>query len=149
MKNTVRKTEYPEQILQHQKKGTVLKLSDFLKESGGTNEPGNQKNTLKGLPVSQGLTDGTALVIKDPSDFSHVKADHILVCKYPAPELTGYFPFIKGIVTDMGGLLNPTGTAAREFHLPAVFGTKCSTDIIHSGDKIKLDGNRGTIKIIN
>ena len=60
-----------------------------------------------------------------------------------------FFPGIKGLVTDQGGMLIPAAISAREHHIPAVFGLGDATRRIESGDIIRVEGDVGIIKILS
>ena len=60
---------------------------------------------------------------------------------------TPYFPLLKGVVTEVGGLLSHGAVVAREYGLPAVVGVFGASDVIKSGDMVVLDGNSGLLTI--
>jgi pyruvate,water dikinase len=56
---------------------------------------------------------------------------------------------VKGLVSNTGGLLSHASIVAREYGLPAVVNVEFATSKILDGQKIIVDGNRGTVKIIS
>ena len=58
------------------------------------------------------------------------------------------FSKIGALVTDTGGALSHPAVVAREFHVPCVVGTRRATQIIHNGDKIRVDGSKGIVEVI-
>ncbi len=146
MKNILRKTDHKEQALHEIKAGKVIKISDFIKDNS-SNEVGEKDKQIKGFPVSIGVVTGTAVVITDQAHLKNIEENSVIVCKNASPDLTLYYPMIKGLVTDTGGSLNPAASAAREYHIPAVFGTGHATETIKTGDTITIEGNSGIVKI--
>ena len=58
------------------------------------------------------------------------------------------FTKIAAVVTDSGGALSHPAVVAREFHIPAVVGTINATEKLKTGQKIRVDGLKGTVEII-
>src|SRR5947199_1154168 len=78
-------------------------------------------DALVGLPVSAGTIEGRARVILDMAD-ADLEAGDILVTAYTDPSWTPLFVAIKGLVTEVGGLMTHGAVIAREYGLPAVVG---------------------------
>jgi pyruvate,water dikinase len=58
------------------------------------------------------------------------------------------FLAIKGLVTEVGGLMAHGAVIAREFGLPAVVGVEHATDLIRDGQRIRVRGTEGYIEIL-
>jgi pyruvate,water dikinase len=58
------------------------------------------------------------------------------------------FVSIKGLVTEVGGLMTHGSVIAREYGLPAVVGVENATKIIKDGQRIRIHGTEGYIKIL-
>ena len=54
-----------------------------------------------------------------------------------------------GVVMDMGGVLSHGAIIAREYGLPAVVNVGPASQIIQTGQTIRVDGDRGTVTILN
>ncbi|MHC4694743.1 MAG: PEP-utilizing enzyme, partial [Planctomycetota bacterium] len=104
--------------------------------------------TLTGLPVSPGVTTGKARVILRADADQQVLAGEILVAPFTDPGWTPYFVTATAIVMDQGGILSHGSIVAREYGIPAVVNVGFATQIIKTGQKIEVDGNQGTIKIL-
>jgi pyruvate,water dikinase len=50
---------------------------------------------------------------------------------------------------EVGGLMTHGAVVAREYGIPAVVGVDKAKEIISDGEKIRVDGDLGTIEIIN
>jgi len=55
---------------------------------------------------------------------------------------------VKAIVTNEGGILCHAAIIAREFKKPCIVGTKIATQVLHDGDLVEVDANKGIVKII-
>jgi rifampicin phosphotransferase len=86
---------------------------------------------LTGLPVSAGTVEGRARVVLDLAE-AGLGADDILVTPYTDPSWTPVFVAIKGLVTEVGGLMTHGAVIAREYGLPAVVGVEHATRLILS-----------------
>ena len=106
------------------------------------------KGVIQGLPASPGVVEGIARVVKSPAEFNEVGRDEILVCIMTNPAWVVVFSKIAGIVTDSGGVLSHSAVVAREFMIPAVVGTGTASREIKSGDKIRVDGDKGVVTIL-
>ena len=103
---------------------------------------------LTGLPVSPGVTTGKARVILRADADQQVLAGEILVAPFTDPGWTPYFVTAVAIVMDQGGILSHGSIVAREYGIPAVVNVGFATQIIKTGQTIQVDGNTGTIKIL-
>jgi rifampicin phosphotransferase len=103
---------------------------------------------LIGLPVSAGTVEGRARVILDMAE-ADLEAGDILVTAYTDPSWTPAFVAIKGLVTEVGGLMTHGAVIAREYGLPAVVGVEDATGFIRDGQRIRLNGTDGYIEILS
>ena len=102
---------------------------------------------LVGLPVSAGTIEGRARVILDMAE-ADLEAGDILVTAYTDPSWTPVFVAIKGLVTEVGGLMTHGAVIAREYGLPAVVGVEHATRLIRDGERIRVHGTDGYIEIL-
>ncbi|MFE4705435.1 phosphoenolpyruvate synthase [Peribacillus simplex] len=104
-------------------------------------------DAIVGLPVSSGVIEGRARVILNMEDADLEEGD-ILVTPFTDPSWTPLFVSIKGLVTEVGGLMTHGAVIAREYGLPAVVGVENATKIIRDGQRIRVHGTEGYIEII-
>jgi pyruvate,water dikinase len=102
---------------------------------------------LTGLPVSAGTVEGRARVILDMAE-ADLDAGDILVTAYTDPSWTPAFVAIKGLVTEVGGLMTHGAVIAREYGLPAVVGVEHATRLIRDGQRIRVHGTDGYVEIL-
>jgi pyruvate,water dikinase len=105
--------------------------------------------TLEGAAVSPGQVTAPASIIRSPEDFDKMAPDSILVCITTTPAWTPLFAQAKGLVTDIGGALAHGSIVAREYGIPAVMGTGVATQRIKSGELVRVDGDRGTVTLVD
>ncbi|PEJ23495.1 phosphoenolpyruvate synthase [Peribacillus butanolivorans] len=102
---------------------------------------------IVGLPVSSGVIEGRARVILKMEDADLEDGD-ILVTTFTDPSWTPLFVSIKGLVTEVGGLMTHGAVIAREYGLPAVVGVENATKLIKDGQRIRVNGTEGYIEIL-
>ncbi len=102
---------------------------------------------LIGLPVSAGTIEGRARVIRDIAQ-ADIEAGDILVTTYTDPSWTPLFLAIKGLVTEVGGLMTHGAVIAREYGFPAVVGVEHATRLIRDGQRIRVDGTNGFVETL-
>ncbi|MFD0048729.1 phosphoenolpyruvate synthase [Actinomycetes bacterium NPDC127524] len=100
---------------------------------------------IAGLPVSSGVVEGRARVILNMEDADLEEGD-ILVTAFTDPSWTPLFVSIKGLVTEVGGLMTHGAVIAREYGLPAVVGVENATKLIKDGQLIRIHGTEGFIE---
>ncbi|XP_025058906.1 uncharacterized protein LOC102384026 isoform X4 [Alligator sinensis] len=101
---------------------------------------------LSGIIISQGVAKGTARVLKSVAEASSIQQGDILIVAIPEVGWTYYFPLLGGLVTEIGGILSHGGIIAREYGLPCIMKCKGATICFKSGDKVILDGFKGTVQ---
>jgi phosphoenolpyruvate synthase/pyruvate phosphate dikinase len=104
-------------------------------------------DALVGLAVSAGTVEGRARVILDMAE-ADLEAGDILVTAYTDPSWSPLFVTIKGLVTQVGGLMTHGAVIAREYGLPAVVGVEHATRLIRDGQRIRVNGTDGYVEIL-
>jgi len=102
---------------------------------------------IVGLAVSSGVIEGRARVILNMEDAA-LEAGDILVTAFTDPSWTPLFVSIKGLVTEVGGLMTHGAVIAREYGLPAVVGVENATQLIKDGQRIRVHGTEGYVEIL-
>lgn len=104
-------------------------------------------NAIAGLAVSSGIVEGRARVILKMEE-ADLEEDDILITPFTDPSWTPLFVSVKGLVTEVGGLMTHGAVIAREYGLPAVVGVENATKLIKDGQKIRLNGTDGYIELL-
>ncbi len=100
---------------------------------------------LVGLAVSGGTVEGRARVVLDMAE-ADLQPGDILVTAFTDPSWTPTFVTIKGLVTEVGGLMTHGAVIAREYGLPAVVGVEHATQVIADGQRIRVHGTDGYVE---
>ena len=59
------------------------------------------------------------------------------------------FGKIRATVTDIGGMMSHAAIVCREYGLPAVTGTGVGSSRIKTGQRLRVDGGKGTVEILD
>jgi pyruvate,water dikinase len=73
----------------------------------------------------------------------------ILVTAHTDPSWTPLFVAIKGLVTEVGGLMTHGAVIAREYGVPAVVGVEHATRLIRDRQRIRVHGTEGYVEILS
>jgi pyruvate,water dikinase len=92
--------------------------------------------------------EGTARVITTVGDLHLVLPGEILVCGGTTTEWTPAFGIILACVCDTGGSLTHAAIVSREYGIPCVVGTAIATQVVKTGDRIRVDGRAGTVQVL-
>lgn len=103
---------------------------------------------LAGTPVSPGVAVGLVRVVDDPSG-AQLTPGEILVCRGTDPAWTPLFLAAAGLVTEVGGLMTHGSVVAREYGIPAVVGVHDATTRLRTGMRVRVDGTRGAVTILD
>jgi pyruvate, water dikinase len=106
-------------------------------------------NEIRGFAASNGVVEGPACVIKSVEEIGRLRQGDILVCQITNPTWAPIFQKIAGAVSDIGGSMSHAAIVAREFGLPAVVGTGNATSRIKNGQRLRVDGGRGVVTILD
>ncbi|WP_336773477.1 phosphoenolpyruvate synthase [Paenibacillus sp. MMO-58] len=103
---------------------------------------------IAGLAVSSGVIEGRARVILNMEE-ANLEDGDILVTSFTDPSWTPLFVSIKGLVTEVGGLMTHGAVIAREYGIPAVVAVENATTLIKDGQRIRVHGTEGYIEILS
>ena len=106
-------------------------------------------NVLAGVAASAGKVTATARVLFGPEDFERMQAEDVLVAVTTTPAWTPLFTLASAVVTDIGGPLSHSSIVAREYGIPAVLATGIATRRIQDGQTITVDGDAGTVTLLD
>ena len=115
--------------------------------TGKYNRENLPAEAIAGMAVSSGVIEGRARVILNMEDADMEDGD-ILVTTFTDPSWTPLFVSIKGLVTEVGGLMTHGAVIAREYGLPAVVGVENATKLIKDGQRIRVNGTEGYVEIL-
>jgi len=104
--------------------------------------------TWKGVPLSAGVAEAPALVLEQPLTTELPAEPYILVCPSTDPAWVPLFVEARGLVMETGGVLSHGAIVAREFGLPAVAGLPGVQKQLRTGQRLRVDGNHGTVTVL-
>ena len=120
--------------------------TERVQEWASARDGGSQ---LTGAAASPGTVEGPARVVVDVEEISGVRDGDVLVCTITSPAWAPIFPKLRGVVTDIGGVMSHAAIVCREYGLPAVVGTGRATAAIRTGQSIRVDGSSGVVTILD
>ena len=115
---------------------------------GGADQGAAPEGALVGTGVSAGVVEGVARVVRDPAAAT-VERGEILVARSTDPGWTPLFLNAAGLVSEVGGPVSHGALVAREYGLPAVVSVAEATKRIESGQRVRIDGSRGTVELLD
>jgi pyruvate,water dikinase len=118
-------------------------------ESWYSQSAAGDKREIRGYGASSGIVEGTARVLRDVNEIGTIRDGEILVCPVTAPSWGPIFGKIKAAVSDIGGTMSHAAIVAREYGMPAVVGTGEATKRIKTGQRVRVDGDRGVVTILD
>lgn len=125
---------------------TTDKVKEWL--AGVAAPSAEEVKEIKGFASSAGVAEGPARVLKLLKDIGELQPGEILVCPTTNPSWAPVFTKIKAAVTDIGGLTSHAAIVCREYGVPSVTGTGIATQVINTGDIIRVDGDTGVVTIV-
>ena len=121
-----------------------------LKSATSTPPPGDSSiraRQLVGQPAGPGIAKGVARVIGDASELTEFKYGEVLICDAVDPNMTFVIPLASGVIERRGGMLIHGAIIAREYGLPCVTGVSGIMDLVHTGDRLTVDGYLGIVTL--
>ncbi|MFE5774322.1 PEP/pyruvate-binding domain-containing protein [Brachybacterium sp. NPDC056505] len=115
-------------------------------EGGG--EGGAEGPVLTGIGGSGGTVTAPVHVLSGPDEFRDFRPGEILVAAITTPAWTPLFAMAAGVITDVGGPLSHSSIVAREYGIPAVLGTGTATRRLRTGQRVRIDGGAGTVRVV-
>lgn len=103
---------------------------------------------VHGLGVSPGIVEGDARVIHDPEAAEEVHPGEILVCRTTDPSWASQLFVSAGVVIEIGGPMSHGAIVSRELGIPCVISARDATRRLHTGDRVRIDGQTGTVEVL-
>ncbi len=106
------------------------------------------KSQLRGIGASPGVVEGRVKIVPQLGEVGDIDQETILVVPYTDP---GWAPLLSragGLISEVGGQLSHGAIVAREYRIPAVMDVPQASQWLREGQRVRLDGGRGTIDIL-
>lgn len=110
--------------------------------------PASAPAVITGSAGGSGVVEGIVRRLDRPEEGSQLQQGEILVAVTTNVGWTPLFPRLSAIVTDVGAPLSHAAIVARELGIPAVVGCGNATMLLKTGDRVRVDGGRGTVEKI-
>lgn len=104
---------------------------------------------IKGCPGASGRVEGVVRRLESESQGDQLQVGEILVTNTVNVGWTLLFPRAAAIITDVGAPLSHAAIVARELGIPAVVGCGNATTVLHTGDRVIVDGSRGVVELLS
>lgn len=130
----------------------VGSLDDFSRRHRGYSfnfiKYNSRGSVIKGSIAFSGNIQGQVMVIKNKSEIRLFKRNYILVSPMTTPDYLVAMKKAKAFITDEGGLLCHAAIIAREMKKPCIIGTKIATRVLHDGDLVEVDADKGIVLLL-
>src|SRR5690606_6372311 len=127
---------------------TPERRADLYDARAGATAPSRLNGHIQGLAASAGVVEGLVRRLESAEEGHLLREGEILVAMTTNVGWTPFFPRAAAVVTDVGAPLSHAAIVARELGIPAVVGTGDATSRLHNGDRVRVDGARGTVEVV-
>ncbi len=103
---------------------------------------------ITGAAGALGVVEGTVRRLDSLDESAQLQPGEVLVTAMTNIGWTPLFPRAAAIVTDLGAPLSHAAIVARELGIPAVVGCGDATMRLKTGDRVRVDGGKGLVEII-
>lgn len=122
---------------------TTERVQDWLGQTTGSSE------SFNGIPASPGVVEGPVRILRHEDELELLQPGEILVAAITAPSWAPAFSVVAGVVTDIGGMMSHAAIVCREYGMPAVVSTGFATSKLKTGQRVRIDGNKGTVVVLD
>ncbi len=105
-------------------------------------------STIRGFAGAVGCVEGIVRRVERVEEGSQIQPGEILVTSITNIGWTPLFPRLAAIITDIGAPLSHAAIVARELGIPAVVGCGNATMLLKTGDRVRVDGGKGTVEVL-
>lgn len=108
-----------------------------------------KKTFLKGLGASPGQAEGKVQLFLPGTDNTTFQEGDILVTTITDPTMVQAMVKAAAIITDIGGITSHPAILSRELGIPCIVNTKTATKELKTGMRIRIDGEKGEIHVLD
>ncbi len=112
-----------------------------------SSRPAQQK--LQGIAASPGCVEGRIKVVRSLATAPTVDGETILVVPYTDSGWVTLLAQVGGLIAEVGGSLSHGAIVAREYQIPAVMDVDGATQMLHDGQRVRLNGTTGVIELLD
>ena len=103
---------------------------------------------LTGIGASPGTLEGNVQVLTTLDTAVPTDQNTILVVPYTDAGWAPLLANLGGLIAEVGGQLSHGAIVAREYGIPAVMDVADVTRRLHTGQRVRIDGQQGTVEIL-
>ena len=103
---------------------------------------------LTGIGASPGTLEGEVQVLNTLDTTVPISQSTILVVPYTDAGWAPLLANLGGLIAEVGGQLSHGAIVAREYGIPAVMDVADATQRLRTGQRVRIDGQRGTVEIL-
>jgi len=115
---------------------------------GATAETLGSGDAIEGIAGCPGIARGVARVVLDPGEPGDLGPGDVLIAPITDPSWTPLFLAVEAVVVDVGATMSHAVIVARELGIPCIVSATGATTKIADGSMIEVDGNAGTVTIV-
>lgn len=108
-----------------------------------------ERPRFKGIGGSGGEIEGYIKVLSSLNANIDVDKETILVVPYTDAGWSPVLARVGGLIAEVGGRLSHGAIIAREYNIPAVMDIPHATQLLQTGQRVKINGYTGIVEIIN
>jgi phosphohistidine swiveling domain-containing protein len=123
-------------------------IGTALGEMFASSEEAHDETVIRGLGASSGMREGIARRVAGPTDFDRIQRGDVLLTEATTEAFNILLPLLSAIITDTGGALSHAAIISREYGIPGVVGTRDATERIADGTRVRVDGDAGTVTVL-
>ncbi|BAH31513.1 PEP-utilizing enzyme [Rhodococcus erythropolis] len=105
-------------------------------------------DVISGIGASAATHEGLVRIIRRAEDEDALELGDVLVCESTDPSWTPLFMLAAAVVIDIGSVGSHGAIIARELGLPAVINTGDGSGRLRDGDRVLVDGAKGTVTVL-
>ena len=117
-------------------------------EMFGQSDVEHEATVIRGLAASSGVAEGVVRRVAGPADFNRIQKGDVLLTEATTEAFNVLLPLLTAIITDSGGALSHAALVSREYGIPGVVGTRDATERIADGARVRVDGDAGTVRVL-
>ncbi len=106
-------------------------------------------DTLQGFGGCPGVAEGTARIVKDPSQPGALGPGDILIAPLTDPSWTPLFVPAEAVVVNVGGQMSHAVIVSRELGMPCAVAVTDATQVIKDGSRIRVNGATGEVTLLS
>jgi pyruvate,water dikinase len=119
-----------------------------MSEMFGQSDVAHETTVIRGLAASSGVREGIVRRVGGPADFNRIQKGDVLLTEATTEAFNVLLPLLTAIITDSGGALSHAALVSREYGIPGVVGTRDATERIADGARVRVDGDAGTVTVL-